>query len=142
MGELRIWRVASEKDMREFSNGISFGETGIALASSRVSKDLKHCDVYIVNDNMLKRYNASYSGELRHELGHCNGWTQKHEGGKTVQVSKEVEVKLPPGTQTLRAYPPLVCLTPDGKEEPCNDRGKKSPDQMIGFTTRNPWNYK
>ena len=32
--------------------------------------------------------------------------------------------ELPKTTKTLRAYPPLVCLTPDGKEESCEKRVK------------------
>jgi len=131
-GELRIWRVVSSERLRELNSpGSSFGELNIALAFSKISQGdpagtpHKRCDIYIANDNVLKRYGASYSGELRHELGHCNGWGQDHAGGKTVPVSREVEIRLPPGTQTLRAYPPLVCLTPDGREETCADRSAK-----------------
>jgi hypothetical protein len=37
-------------------------------------------------------------------------------------MHENVDVNVPSGAKWLRAYPPLVCLTPEGKEESCADR--------------------
>ena len=65
----------------------------------------------------------NYALTLRHELAHCNGWPADHPGAKKVQVDTKVEMpKLPASTKELPAYPPIVCVTPDWKSEPCESR--------------------
>jgi hypothetical protein len=137
-GELRIWRVASSEILRqEFCKFADWGSTNIATACVKVRS--QRCEIYVVNDSVLKRYDVAYSALLAHELGHCNGWSDDHPNGKVVAVSREAEVKLAPGTQTLRAYPPLVCLTPDGKEESCSQRkAEPSPPCCNGHQVELP----
>jgi len=49
------------------------------------------------------------------------------EGAKWIREATHVEMpKLPPSTRTLHmATSPVVCLTPDWKEEPCSERKYK-----------------
>ena len=32
------------------------------------------CDVYIINDDLLRAYGSTFDITFRHERGHCNGW--------------------------------------------------------------------
>jgi hypothetical protein len=121
-GELRIWLVQSKKDMRGFCPWAAANQDNWSgTACTHVSRDQKYCDIYLLKndkDSPVKR-----SIELRHELAHCNGWGTNHINHIKVPADRDVKMPtLPPGTVTLRAYPPLVCLTPDGKEEPCEAR--------------------
>jgi hypothetical protein len=45
-----------------------------AIISQRYGEFPATCDVWIVNDDVLEKYNHSYDIVFRHEQGHCNGW--------------------------------------------------------------------
>ena len=79
----------------------------------------RYCIIFITKDP-----NIHTTIILRHELGHCNGW-KDHTGYRKVWGDEPVKApELPPTTKILKAYPPLTCLTPDGKEESCTERVK------------------
>jgi hypothetical protein len=140
-GQLRLWDVASQERMREICPSSHWGDGGVnsALGCAKVFTSLNKCDIYIVNKDVMKQAKTAYSSVLRHELAHCNGWPADHANKTLVPADRETKVKLPPETQTLRAYPPLVCLTPDGQEESCAARS--APTVKV-FTTRDPWNFR
>ena len=87
----------------------------------------------------MKRKRRDYAFMMRHELAHCNGW--KHpkdtngkrfnvgdrwdeaEGGKWVAATTKASMpSLPVFTRILLASPPVICVTPDWKSEPCESR--------------------
>ena len=112
-----------------------------ALACARPTSDHKRCVISILSPEAAKRLGINYAFSLRHELGHCNGWKhpkeskkfqegeiwKEAEGAKWIREATHVEMpKLPPSTRTLHmATSPVVCLTPDWKEEPCSERKYK-----------------
>ena len=76
---------------------------------------------------------------MRHELAHCNGWKHPEdtngrkfnvgdnwdeaEGAKWVVASTKASMpNLPASTKILPAFPPVVCVTPEWKQEPCAKR--------------------
>lgn len=132
-GELRIWEVRSTKDMELYCPKALVAATNRAVdrpekekwqstgyACTKPLPSKARCEIYLVKGGP-----AHPTVTLRHELGHCNGWDANHAGGRKVWSDVPVKVpELPASTQHLRAYPPLVCLTPDGKEESCTDRAK------------------
>jgi hypothetical protein len=105
------------------------------------SVDHQRCRIFIATKDVIKRDGVDYAFVLRHELAHCNGW--KHppkppktvtlgqkwyeaEGGKWVRKGTVTPMpKLPVSTKELPAYPPVVCITPDWKPEPCENRKPK-----------------
>jgi hypothetical protein len=129
-GTLRIWRVASGKDLLTYYCPTANTRVGCAHPWPKFNS----CDIYIVNDILIKAHNTIFSVVLRHELGHCNGWPAAHPNPRRLDAEHPLEMPLPAGTQTLRAYPPLVCLTPDGKEESCQERSKLLPSLPPNIT--------
>jgi hypothetical protein len=80
--------------------------------------------MFIAKDEIINPAGANRAAVLRHELGHCNGWSPDHTGARKVFMDEVQGPELPKTTKWLRAYPPLACLKPDGTEEPCADRVK------------------
>ena len=125
-GDLRIWVIASKKELREhycaWTAAHQENWAGVACTSPPNEKK-PYCEIYVGTDEILKaQHGLTRSVALRHELGHCNGWGKDHASGKKISVEAKVDYKLPANTKWIKAYPPLVCLTPDGDEEPCSDR--------------------
>jgi hypothetical protein len=128
-GELIIWRVNLPKTLREICHTLNFPKLGgvdmaFACAKAPVSQTPPYpfCHIFIVSDEILYRWRIKLSVLLRHEIGHCNGWPGDHPNSRKVSMHENVDVNVPSGAKRLRAYPPLVCLTPEGKEESCADR--------------------
>jgi hypothetical protein len=136
-GKLRIWRVNSEQAIRDVCPTLDWSKSAatIACAIGPKNNPKPFCEVYIVNDQILKRYQTNVWLSLKHELGHCNGWPGDHPKATKVSSITRPEVKLPEETQWLRASPPVLCLTPEGKEESCTAR-TVSISQIV---TNDPW---
>jgi hypothetical protein len=79
-GELKIYRVATEDDVRHLCLG---DRPGRALACNLRWGEAK-CLVFIVPDEMLATVGLSYAVTLRHEIGHCNGWPGYHPDARYV----------------------------------------------------------
>jgi len=123
MGELMIRRMATEQDMRNAFPKAPFKTNAQSHAPAISFHNETRCEVFIVSDRTLKALGMNYALTLRHELAHCNGWPADHPGAKKVPVDTKVEMpKLPASTKELLAYPPIVCVTPDWKSEPCESR--------------------
>src|SRR5262249_36051790 len=90
-------------------------------------------------EDVLKRKGTNHNFTLRHELAHCNGWKHPNttngkkfnvgdrwdeaEGAKWVPANTKVSMpKLPTSTRILPASPPVICVTPEWKPEPCKNR--------------------
>ena len=72
---------------------------------------------------VLKAAGSSYAIVLRHELGHCNGWSGDHKKARWVFSNERLAMpELPASARELPVYPPIVCVTPDWKQESCKDR--------------------
>jgi hypothetical protein len=130
-GELTIWTVQSRSDILQYCSKEKILEVQASWsgnACTHVNQNKKWgCHIYMLSDKAVKAEGRNPTIILRHELGHCNGWGRDHAGGRKVFVD-DYSVKapeLPKATKTIRAYPPLVCLTPDGSEESCADRSVK-----------------
>jgi hypothetical protein len=115
-GDLTIWIVPSKRDLGQYycsrEKLLSVQTSWAGTACTYHSKDKSRCSIFILKniDHLIFT--------MRHELGHCNGWGPDHAGKRMVYMDEAVKApELPKTTKTLRAYPPLVCLTPDGKEE-------------------------
>ena len=54
------------------------------LACSIRAYDGKSCVIIMVDDDLMRRRGWTSGLLLRHEMGHCNGWTQAHEGQRPV----------------------------------------------------------
>ena len=125
-GELTILRMATEQDIRDACPDPDWEKSfqGRSTACTRVAPPREQCWILIVSDQALKARHQNYAAVLRHELAHCNGWPVDHKGGKPVAIKDLVITmpQLPSSTKILPAYPPLVCMTPDWKSEPCASR--------------------
>jgi len=134
-GELTIQRVATERDVQDVCPSINFkahSKRGPATACSSVNKDRSRCYIVIVSDRILKALRTSYAFALKHELGHCNGWAGDHKGGKLVPMETRVAMPtLPASTKYLPEYPPVVCIAPDWKPEPCDSRKPFWPEPNV-----------
>ena len=54
------------------------------LACSIRAYDTKSCVIIMVEDEVMRQRGWTTGLLLRHEMGHCNGWTQAHEGQRAV----------------------------------------------------------
>jgi len=69
------------------------------LACSIRAYDKKSCVIIMVDDEVMRLRGWSSGLLLRHEMGHCNGWTQAHEGQRPVYAGGSHWV---PGSQRIR----------------------------------------
>ena len=114
---------------------------GVHACASR-TPDGKKCFIFASSEEFIKRKDRNYAFMLHHELAHCNGWRhpedtngkrftigdtwKEAEGAKWVVASTKASMpKLPASTRALPASSPVVCVTPEWKPEPCNDRATK-----------------
>ena len=124
-GELEIRRFSTEEELRRACH-----DSSIIVCTARTSN--RHCHLFIVTDDILKAKGFNYALALRHELAHCNGWPKNHEGGTWIRVDTHVEMpKLSASTKELPAYPPIVCVTPEWKPEPCKNRNAAFSTAMV-----------
>ena len=79
-GSLIIRRLEAEEDIERVCKGSS----KVACAA-RVA-DGSACHLFIANDNVLRSHHVPWAFVLRHELGHCNGWTIKHETNRKAEI--------------------------------------------------------
>jgi hypothetical protein len=70
------------------------------LACSYRYNDGNTCWIIMAPEAELNAEGLTTATTLRHELGHCNGWSGKHEGSVTIDWSKE------PQARTAKAAPP------------------------------------
>jgi hypothetical protein len=129
-GMLTIWLIRPEpfqpSPLLGFCPEAKF--TAIAIACAMPGDGW--CDIYLHEKVALKEgltigsIKFELAIQLRHELGHCNGWGQDHAGGRRISVDEVVEMpELPPGSMLLRPYPSeVVCFTPNRIIEPCEAR--------------------
>jgi hypothetical protein len=80
-GALAITRFHTMADVRM----VCPNTPGIACAL--VGAD--HCLVYILDDWVLRAAGYSYEQALRHEIGHCNGWSGDHPSGRHLPIPPE-----------------------------------------------------
>jgi hypothetical protein len=133
-GELEIIFFSNSADVKAACPNIS---TDTACATHSV--DLKKCWIHKGTEEVIKREGGNYAFTLRHELARCNGWKHPNttngrkfkagavwdeaEGAKWIAANTKVSMpKLPATTRILPASPPVVCVTPDWKSEPCGSR--------------------
>jgi hypothetical protein len=121
-GELTIIRFTTEADVLATC---TVSKSRFACAKTPDEAVPSHCVVVMLIDEKLKAYGDNYPAlTMRHELGHCNGWDVDHKGERgPIFTDTHIEMpKLPASTKELPAYPPVVCITPAGKQESCNNR--------------------
>src|SRR5262249_52750263 len=99
-GELKLHRGTLEEVMKAChskSTVLGCAWRGLPVFDSGLKPDF--CEMWIVNDDVLYRYNMLYGMTFRHETGHCNGWRHLQPGEKkapSMEVKKDpppVEVK-------------------------------------------------
>ena len=132
-GELEIQFFKNSEDVKNICPNTA------GLACTKTTSDYKKCFIYMLTEYALKHTGNAYNFALRHELAHCNGWHHPNttdgkkfnlgekwkeaEGGKWIAADTKMPTpKLPASTKMLPAYPPVVCVTPDWKSEPCGSR--------------------
>jgi hypothetical protein len=120
-GELEIQRFATSEDIQRVCKG-----EGVGIACSARAVDGTKCWIFVVANNVIEKREYSLATILRHELGHCNGWKHgKKDGGRWIRAdSIRTMPALPASTRWFPAYPPVVCLTPEWKPEPCKNRNE------------------
>ena len=124
-GTLTIWRAKTIKDLAVIGQVKEPGYSGVAFTATMHTKDgllLPVCDIYIVEDGVLKASHYTLAFVLRHELAHCNGWPGNHPGARKVPVNSVKMPALPASTRWLPAYPPIACITPERTVESCEKR--------------------
>jgi hypothetical protein len=124
-GELWITRLSSEE---EIQNLCKEGKRACANTKNLPPGQVApKCHIYMLTDKQLRAKGIGGAAiSLRHELGHCNGW-RGHDGGRKVYIDTHIDMpKLPASTRELPAYPPLVCVTPEWKQESCKARVPQS----------------
>jgi hypothetical protein len=131
-GELSIVLFSSGDDIKRVCKGEA--RTG---CTHRLP-DGKKCTLYVLSEEIAKREGKNFAFVLRHETAHCNGWNhpfktertwqigetwKEAEGAKWLRANAKMEMPtLPPSTRMLPASPPVVCVTPEWKPEPCKNR--------------------
>src|SRR6516165_5403749 len=94
-GDLTIVMVKTIEELRILCNVNNPG----TLACSIRAYDTKSCVIIMVEDEVMRRHGWTTGLLLRHEMGHCNGWTQAHEGQRSVYSGDSYWV---PETQRIR----------------------------------------
>ena len=94
-GDLTIVMVKTIEELRILCNVNNPG----TLACSIRAYDTKSCVIIMVEDEVMRRHGWTTGLLLRHEMGHCNGWTQAHEGQRSVYSGGSHWV---PGSQRIR----------------------------------------
>jgi hypothetical protein len=120
-GELTIVRLTNEAEVLAIC---TVGKSKRACAKV-IDGPPSRCVIIMLTDEKLKIYGDNHPAlVMRHELGHCNGWDGDHRGERgPIFTDTHIEMpKLPASTKELPAYPPVVCITPAGKQESCNNR--------------------
>ena len=101
--------------------------------------DGKKCYIFVISEAAAKKTGRNFAFMLRHELAHCNGWKhpedangrrfkvgekwEEAEGATFLPIgTKKTMPKFPEVTRILPASPPVVCVTPEWKSEPCKNR--------------------
>jgi hypothetical protein len=147
-GELEIRFFSNVADVQQACINTGSGET---TGCTMLSVDHKHCSMFLASEDMMKRKGKSYAFVLRHELAHCNGWKHpkttegkkfnvgdmwdKAEGAKWIALNTKMPMPMLPAlTRILPAFPPVVCVTPDWKQEPCDNRNRRD-DKLSDL----PW---
>jgi hypothetical protein len=125
-GKLTIRRLETEEEVFRTC------KTSRVACAWRVA-DGSACHLLIVNDKVIRSNHGSWAFTLRHELGHCNGWTQEHERKRKVEIKDVGMPTLPKDIEILPSYPPVVCVTPEWKQEPCEKRN--TPAVVAGPNT-------
>jgi len=120
-GKLLIRRFETEEEIVEVCKGSS------KVACAARSVDGSTCHLFIAGDRVIKSHHTTWLFVLRHELGHCNGWTKAHERPRKVEMVDIKTVTLPKDKEILPIHPPVVCVTPDWKQEPCKNRNVLPP---------------
>jgi hypothetical protein len=95
-GDLTIVMVKTVEEMLILCNVDSQN----TLACSIRAYDTKSCVIIMVEDEVMRRRGWTTGLLLRHEMGHCNGWTQAHEGQRPVSgnshwVPETQRIRLP-----------------------------------------------
>jgi hypothetical protein len=97
-GDLTIVMVATVEELLILCDVDNPG----TLACSIRAYDTKSCVIIMVEDEVMRRRGWTTGLLLRHEIGHCNGWTQAHEGqrpvlsGSTHWVPEAQRIRIPP----------------------------------------------
>jgi len=120
-GELEIVRVPNLREVEAICR-----KTGIYACSGLLANGAR-CIVFILPDKQLKASGKNAIAFMsRHELGHCNGWPGNHKNGRRVDKEfRDGHIAMPTMPAVIRelpASPPVVCVTPDWKQEPCASR--------------------
>jgi len=123
-GDLTIFRVATQQDIRDICLGFNKQKSLPATACSKTNQTTR-CYIFVLTDQALKTIGSNYAIVLRHELAHCNGWPEDHAGGKKVSMATRVEMPKLPAFRYLVLSPPTICITPDWQPESCEDRATK-----------------
>ena len=157
-GELEMQRISTQAEIDRVCEGTSH------YSCASRSRDGKRCWIFMATDDVLKRSHMDYAFALRHELAHCNGWHHPHpnalkrkhfqagdtwneaEGAKWVVIGHFGTMPiLPERMRILATYPPVVCITPEWKEEPCKNRetamAVKTPLPAWGETYEDLWRW-
>jgi len=140
-GNLEIRYFSDVKDLQNACPHLEGAVSGSSVsACAQSSVDHKNCSVHALTEEAAKRNGGNLAFSLRHELAHCNGWyhpvakKQFHEGdiwpeaegAKWIRSATKVLMpKLPTSARILAASPPVVCVTPEWKQEPCSERKYK-----------------
>ena len=105
-GKLIIRRLETEEEIVTICP-----KANTKTACAMHSVDLSVCYLFIANDKVPKKYDTSYAFALRHELGHCNGWSAEHENKRKVLTdSVKTMPTLPEDTLVLSFYQPILLL--------------------------------
>jgi hypothetical protein len=117
-GDLTITRVPSEDAVRAACPNMKPSPSGRAIACAKLAPrkqaDLElaggaivpypQCNIIVVYESIIQDFGSTMAFILRHELAHCNGWSEDHPGGKKVPVSTKVKMPTLP-EDTKWPYP-------------------------------------
>lgn len=98
-GKLTVETVRSQDDLREACGG-SY-RPGLTLGCARRSYDGSSCHIYLVPEEIIVARRWTRELMLRHEIGHCNGWSASHEGQRRYDAD-DTEAQNNPTKPVLR----------------------------------------
>ena len=77
-GELKIFRSSSQDEIKSKCPASIF-PYHLGCGGRRASGE---CHILMADDDTIKKYGWTPEIVLRHEIGHCNGWSVDHKGAR------------------------------------------------------------
>ena len=83
-GEIIINRVGPEVGVALSCPTAGFPAGRAIACNQRRLGPKERCEIFIASDSIIASVGLTYEIVLRHEIGHCNGWSGDHQGARYI----------------------------------------------------------